>query len=277
MTWPGVFPFGRPSDERPPRSTSPGDAAAFVLGVYPSALHIRWTPPAWHAGPNPRPVGALAVDVEPVVFWDGDTPDPATLIAEWKAGVGFVDGDDHGCDGHIANVHLNGSSGVAVASLTLEPLGLDPARVWMTDAVPWFFVKFGTGTKREQGDVIQKVYNPFAAAAGRTQAVLPKRPSPKALVASAVRDERERLRAEVILSGATVVYTLGEEARRVLAGVADDVSGTPSRPLTVDDYGRAGAAVIDDRVLSWHALAHPGQRAIRWVRAHGLWTGTWAD
>src|SRR5687768_61987 len=106
MPWPGTFPFGRASTERPPR-TPPGPASAFVLGVYASALHVRWTPPAWHAGDSPKPVSALAVDVEPVVFWDGTDPDPSELIDQWKAAVGFVEGDDRGCDGHVAGVHLN--------------------------------------------------------------------------------------------------------------------------------------------------------------------------
>lgn len=94
MAWPGVFPFGQVSNERPSRSTPAGKASAFVLGVYPSALHVRWTPPAWHACRKPKPVSALAVDVEPVVFWVGVAPDPEILIEEWKAQVGFVEGDD---------------------------------------------------------------------------------------------------------------------------------------------------------------------------------------
>lgn len=276
MPWPGTFPFGRTSTERPPR-TPPGPASAFVLGVYPSALHVRWTPPAWHAGDKPKPVSALAVDVEPVVFWEGTDPDPGELIEHWKTAVGFVEGDDRGCDGHVAGVHLNGSSGASVNSLTLEPLGLNAADVWMTDAVPWFFVKYGSGTKREQGDVFNDVYNPYADIAGRPTASVPARPSPKKLVAAAIGSERERLRTEIFASGAPVVYTLGEEARQVLAGVVDSSSGPPTFRLTVDDYGAAGAARVDGRTVRWHALVHPGQRSHKWVRAHGLWTSAWAD
>lgn len=143
MPWPGVFPFGRPSMARSPRRPN-GRSDAFVLGVYTSALHVRWTPPAWHAGSSERSVAAIAVDVEPVDFWDGTTPDADGLIADWINAVGFAAGDDRGCDGHVAGIHLNGSSGASVTKLTLEPLGLDPTRVWMTDAVPWFFVKYGS-------------------------------------------------------------------------------------------------------------------------------------
>lgn len=276
MPWPGVFPFGRPSTARPARSPS-GTADAFVLGVYPSALHVRWTPPAWHAGDRAKAVGALAVDVEPIVFLAGRDPDPATLISEWKETVGFSDGDDVGCDGRVMGVHLNGSSGASVAIHTLEPLGLEPARVWMTDTIPWFLVKYGTATKREQGDVFDDVYNPYAKACGRPAAVMPRRPAPAALVAEAISNQATRLRNELLESGAPVIYTLGEEARQVLVGVADKVGGPPSKRLTVDDYGGVGDAVVEGRTVAWHALAHPGQRAHKWVRAHGLWTGTWAD
>jgi hypothetical protein len=55
------FPFGRPSTRRPPREPS-GPADLLVLGVYPSALHVRWTTPD-----GLHTVGALAVDDEPTV------------------------------------------------------------------------------------------------------------------------------------------------------------------------------------------------------------------
>ena len=38
-----VFPFGRPVVACEPAAT--GRAAVFVLGAYPSALHVRWHPP----------------------------------------------------------------------------------------------------------------------------------------------------------------------------------------------------------------------------------------
>lgn len=270
----GVFPFGQPSTERPPRRPA-GPADAFVLGVYPSALHVRWQPPAYWAGRQARTVSAMAVDVEPVVFWDGANPDPSTLIAAWKDAVGFVDGDDVGCDGHVGDVATNGSSGLLVSALTLEPLGIDPASVWMTDAVPWLFVKYGTKTKREQGDVLAEVYNPFALVQGRQLATLPRRPT--SVVAHAAEHERSRLRSELLESGAPVVLTFGEEARQVLERIVDAAAGPPTRKLDAEDYGSVGSITVEGRNIAWHALVHPGQRALRWTRAHGLWTGTWAD
>lgn len=65
------FPFGRPSTPRAPRIPV-GQAGLFILGVYPSALHVRWELPEWaRRGLGIGTVAALAVDDEPSVFWDG--------------------------------------------------------------------------------------------------------------------------------------------------------------------------------------------------------------
>jgi len=48
--------------------------------VYPSALHVRWSR-------GDLNVQALAVDVEPTVFWDG--ADAELRVAAWKGAVGF--------------------------------------------------------------------------------------------------------------------------------------------------------------------------------------------
>lgn len=64
-----VFPFGAESTPRPPRKPK-GEARVFVLGVYPSAVHVRWDLPLWAQTAERRAVGALAIADEPTVFWD---------------------------------------------------------------------------------------------------------------------------------------------------------------------------------------------------------------
>lgn len=220
-------------------------------------------------------MGALAVDVEPVVFWDGTDPDPDDLIADWKREVGFVDGDDPGCDGRVGGVHLNGSSGATLAAEVLRPKGFELPDVWMSDVEPWFQVKFGTPTKRQQGDVLRDIYNPFAAASGRRPAAsLPRRLTPKALVAHAISEERERLRSELLESAAPIVLTLGEEARQILLEVVDAATGLPTSALNTLDYGRPGWVDVSGRTMEWIALVHPGQRASRWVEAHRVWAAS---
>src|SRR6478736_3504366 len=142
----GRFPFGRPAGPRPPRKPSAARAEVLVLGVYPSALHVRWTPPRWATEQDPEinAVGALAVDDEPEVFWNGNGE--ATLVERWKNAVGFRDGDQAGAWGTVRPAG-NGTSGRPVVDRVLEPLGIDPSAAWFTDAVNTYFVKSGRGSQ----------------------------------------------------------------------------------------------------------------------------------
>jgi hypothetical protein len=92
----GTFPFGRPNTPRPARTA--GRAAATVIGVYPSAFHVEWRAPAHLvAGGRSGRVRALAVDVEPEVFWEGDGFDER--LQAWKTAVGFDPaGSGGGCN-----------------------------------------------------------------------------------------------------------------------------------------------------------------------------------
>jgi hypothetical protein len=267
------FPFGRPSTPRPPRQpTQPTSTPCrlFVLGAYPSALHVAWRVPARavaQLGLRPR-VAALAVDVEPEVFWDGgDAAHQQALVDEWKHMVGFVEGDGDGCDG-FAEPAGNGSSGRAVLSDVLEPLGVDPAAVWFTDAITTFHVKYAAGGQRpQQGDRLREVYDPFAQWRGRAPATLPPRPSPAQLVDRAVAEDGERLLAELAHADAPTVVTLGEEARRVLQRLADHAEGPPAQPLRPDTHGLPGRVRVGGVERGWLALTHPGNRSLRWAAA----------
>src|SRR5215218_304182 len=74
------FPFGAPVLPRPPSASDP--RPVYLLGAYPSALHVQWTPPAAY---GKRKVRALIVDNEPTPFWAGDGED--ALIDDWKRRV----------------------------------------------------------------------------------------------------------------------------------------------------------------------------------------------
>lgn len=91
MSTPVVFPFGRPSTPRPPRRPT-SRPELVVIGVYPSALHVGWDPPAWARDElGVGRVGSLAVDDEPTVFWDG--ADAEARVERWRVEVGFHKGD----------------------------------------------------------------------------------------------------------------------------------------------------------------------------------------
>src|SRR5438552_3616039 len=79
----GTFPFGQPV--APTRPSAVGPKRLFVLGAYPSALHVRWAPPAGQG----RVVRALAVDNEPRPFWNG--ADQEERVLHWQRAVGWRD------------------------------------------------------------------------------------------------------------------------------------------------------------------------------------------
>ena len=269
---PHRFPFGDLSTPRSPRRPQ-GECKAFVIGVYPSAIHVRWDLPSLASAKYGRSVAALAVADEPTVFWDG--AGEAALVAAWKQRVGFREGDAAGEWGHVRGVG-NGTSGRPVIDNVLKALGIDAADTWFTDAINEFFVKRAGALHRQQGDVLDAVYAPFAAEFGLPTANLPARPTPAALVALSKVDHRDRLRGEFVEAESPVVITLGEEARRVLVGIADSATGVPLAPLAQatmheSSYGEAGRVVIGDTSALWYALAHPGNRDSYWRGLHAAW------
>lgn len=255
----GVFPFGRPSTERPPRRPAVA-TKAFVLGVYPSALHVRWS-----CGDSV--VASLAVDVEPTVFWDG--ADAAQRVAAWRRDVGF-----RSEWGTISSAG-NGTSGDRLTTGILEPLGVEPGEVWFSDLVPWFFVKRqgGESRRRQQFEAINQDYAPFATRHGLPAATLPLRPTLARLSSYAVEHRRDVLRRELVESGTRVLITLGEEPRFVVERIADRVCGRVTQTLTarMTGYEDSGSLTIDGREIEWWALKHPGQRRTDWAALHQRW------
>ncbi len=269
----GRFPFGRPNTARPMRPASTSSASALVVGVYPSAFHVAWRPPADLDPRGPtvnRPlISSLAVDVEPVVFWDGITPSPAQLLESWREAVGFHDGMGTVRPGH------NGPSGAGLIAQTFAPLGLEPADVAFTDVVPWFFVKGGRGS---QGDAISSRFQPLAPSIGADLGSLPARPTPGDLAAIAASERRrDSLRRELVDAGAPLIITLGQEAIDSIVAVADETRGVQQR-LSPDGYGRVGHATVDGRSFDLMPLVHPGFRRTvkdpRWVEALERWAAS---
>ncbi len=268
----GAFPFGRPNIVRPMRRPV-GPGKALIVGVYPSAFHVAWSPPSKYDPRDPsarrRPfIGSLAVDVEPIVFWDGIEPAPAVLLQEWRTAVGFDD-ERHGS----VSVGNNGPSGAGLTRDVLVPLVIDASDVAFTDAVPWFFVKRGAGG---QGEAIRTRFAPIAAELKLHQGSLPDRPTASQLVRLAgSEDRRETLRAEIVEVGAPLVITLGQEALDAVRQVADGCEGVQSR-LTPDGYGQRGTLTVGSSDFELLPLVHPGfqRQAIKpeWKTAFARWS-----
>ena len=247
----GTFPFGTPASRCAPRAPQ-GDAAAFVLGVYPSALHIRWEHP-------PYSVAALAVAPEPWPFWPGD--DEAERVEQWRQDLSW----DPAWGRARPAGRLNGSSGRWVAAQVLAPLRIRPQGVWFSDALPFFHVHRGKGT---QGDAMTTRYDAFAAEVGLRPHRLPDRPSTTELVRRSITEEGDRLRGELERSGTRLLITLGNEALAVAAAL---VSGDLPARLSADAYGRRHEASTGSVSMEVLPLVHPGQRSADWRATHQRW------
>ena len=173
-----------------------------------------------------RAFGLSAVAPEPWPFWDGDDQDQR--VTQWQEAVGWR--QDWGQV--VPAGRLNGSSGLLVRDRVLTPLRLTLADVWLTDAVPFFFVHRGPG---KQGEAMSERYDPFAAALGLPPHALPDRPSPRRLVELAVTEERGRPEEELQTADAPLLSTLGNEALAVADALLDQ--DLPNRLSPDDSYG----------------------------------------
>lgn len=261
----GLFPFGQPNTERPMRAPTDGIAQVTVVGVYPSAWHVRWTAPSHLRDRVPNGgVAAMAVDVEPEVFWNGDGTGFDTQLARWRDEVNFVEGDRRGAHGHVAwkSPSTNGSSGRKVEGRYLAALGVDATRTAFTDVCPVFFAKYGNSARRPQGTAIEQEYNAVAGDLGVKPASLPARPTVKALVRKAVEEYGASLLADLERADAPLVVTLGEEVLQTLRQLPQLEAVPPAESLTeIYDcglYGKEGTLRVNGRRIRWLPLPHPG-------------------
>lgn len=260
----GAFPFGQTNSVRPARLAATTPRAA-VVGVYPSAWHISWRAPL-----ALRPLGrtgavtALAVDVEPTVFWDGATDDFAARLAGWRESVGFREGDAPGLHGHVSatSPSTNGSSGRKVVDRYLRPLGLKESSAAFTDICPVFFVKYGSGGgRREQGDAIRDEYDPIAREMGLMKSTLPARPTAARLPRLAAARFAGRIVSDLAESSAELVITLGPEVWNTLVLIPQLRARPPVtsfKDLYGLTYGSMGTLQVAGRTVDWLPLVHPG-------------------
>lgn len=269
-----------------------------MVGVYPSAWHVAWTAPSdLVATGSTGSVAALAVDVEPTVFWDGNTDDFGERLARWKRDVGFVEGK-HGFVSPVSP-STNGSSGEKVVAHYLTPLGISPTRVSFTDVYPVFLIKASrsaatrsrTGkARREQGDAIRDEYDRIADRLGVSPCSLPARIPKARLPGLAASTFRERLVADLSAAEAPLVITLGEEVWATLLAIPALRARPPQDSFSMlygSAYGSAGRITVNGREVTWLPLVHPGllkgnleleadvsagpRTAKGWATLHGRW------
>jgi hypothetical protein len=177
----GVFPFGRAVTRRPPSASA--SRPVFVLGAYPSALHVRWEPPR---GSGLRAVQALAVDDEPEPFWAG--ADELDRIDSWRDTIAWRREWGHASP---PSRNLNGPSGSWVDTNVLAPLNATRSDAWITDCLDTYRTSTGMAA------AIAAVYAPFAPTWGLPVADVDPHPSETQIVAESTTLHLDRLRREL--------------------------------------------------------------------------------
>lgn len=250
------FPFGRPVMPVEPRKSKANEA--FVLGAYPSALHVSWTPR------GSKKIQALPVENEPSPFWTGD--DVVQHFKRWLQDVRWDDswGSVGVNDRFPGSDRFNGSSGRILRDNVLKPLGLSIDSAYISDCLNLYHMSAGVKARLDTdiGDALEKL--------GRAGLGLLNHPSENQIVKLALVDHHMRIAAELEEAKPKVVITLGNAALRVLGLVV----GRPEvQPLKHDNsyYGKPIHINFAGHAIRWYPLCHPGQRDARYLLAHSVW------
>jgi uracil-DNA glycosylase len=258
----GRYPFGSPVGHRPPAGE--GHRPLFVLGAYPSALHVRWQPP--ETAPVTRPIRALAVADEPSPFWPaGNAIEEASLVETWCKSVDFSPSW-----GTVEPAGpANGSSGRWLDEHILQPLACARQDAWITDCLDTYRLSSGQASR------IADTYAPNAAALGLPRVEISPHPGEAQIVTEALATQRPRLLAELNEAAPRQVVTLGNAALRVFARLIDPSASPPPRFLTRSSYGEPVTVQVNGRSMSWLPMIHPGARfgsdSQSWPGTHQQW------
>jgi uracil-DNA glycosylase len=237
-----TYPFGRRVTPRNP--SAGGKRELFVLGAYPSALHVRWQPK------DGKAVAALPVDDEPEPFWNG--ADAEERVAAWKAWL-----QPEASDGTFtAPKSLNGPSGTWVDDNVLAPLNTARKQTWITDCLDTY--RMSTGVEAR----IEDTYNKLGFPACHIEP----HPSENDIVTEALAEHSARLQAELARCRPATIVTLGNAAARVMA----DLLRRPPLTLNTDGYGAPIDVKRDGRTVRWFPFAHPAAPE-RYQQAHTRW------
>ena len=248
------FPFGQTLLKV--QQTDKTKKKAFVLGVYASAVHARWTDNV-----GKQKVSALTVASEPDIFWTGDNAEQiiSTITIPTQLGKLTVPTDKR----------LNGPSGRALDNLYLTPLGLDRKSTWLCDLLPYSRVN------EQQRKAIDKNYS---------EDIIKKfKLSPETIPNFDKTELRSQTRIEEILeeletSQAETLILLGDLPVYYFLRFQDKRFSKLSQfGDTERTYGREHEIKIKNRTYNVIPLCHPrqanklGSSNAKWGKLHDNW------
>lgn len=246
------FVFGRPVV--PAKPVADGARDLFVLGAYPSALHVKWRLPH-----DLGLIRAIAVDNEPEPFWNGDQEEAYFRL--WKEAVSFQPawGEVEMCP------QFNGPSGKWVENHILEPLGTKREDSWITDCLDTYYESEGASDRLDEAELM----------AAMKKLGIPERrhdphPSEDCIVKKALERHQPRLMAELDVANPQIVVTLGNAALRVFAALIDDGGSRIQKLDAGDGYGDVVSVAVRGRNFKWLPLAHPAAPEV-YKKAHAKW------
>jgi hypothetical protein len=245
-----TFPFGAPVKSLATGVPAPA-VSAFVLGAYPSALHVEWRTP------DGRRVAALPVDNEPYPFWDGSGMDE--FFGRWHSEYFRPQW------GTVTPSRMNGSSGRKLYAEWIAPLGIEHNDYFVTDCLDTAMMSTGVERRVTAAGGTKATYHVLVNELGLPPAHMPMHPSERTIVELA-REHHGRLRRQLEGSRATIVITLGNAAARVVAALGGQSGGS----LEQRTYRDVRTVTIGDRSFKWHALVHPAVRP-PWTGIHRDW------
>ena len=246
-----TFPFGQRVHEVIQQDRTP--KRVFVLGVYASAVHAQWIDVN-----NKTKVKSLAVASEPYIFWRGDKADEIIKKIEIPEALGML---------NPANTQYNGSSGIALDELILEPLGLSRSDVWLCDLVPHSCVN------PKQRKAIINNYEPFIE-----EYDLPIPSVPEVPGQLTDRKRRAAILEELIESGADFLVLLGDKPIQWFLNNFDSRwNRLTDFSQNEDSYGKLHSTQIQGKKIEILPLAHPrqiaqlGRSSVKWYEYHQSW------
>lgn len=247
-----TFPFGQPII--PVRQLNNGQPKKlFILGVYASAVHVKWI------GPNGKTrIRAMAVASEPEIFWRGDAEYVKKVIADINLDPKY---------GHLepADQAFNGPSGKCLDDNYIHPLGLTRKDVWLCDLLP------ESRKNPSQEEALRKNYDGYVNIPYK----FPPVPKP-------IADEQrvDEIVKELEASGSQKIILLGDEPIKYFINHFDKPINfdKPIKKLSdIKPYGKEIKVPINGKNYNVICLAHPrqtaklGKSSEKWYDVHHTW------